>query len=274
MRRFINNTLVAYGFTERQFMLLKRYWMWEVVWIIYSICMTLSIGFLGSGVQGITGAQIDANRLILYLVTGSLLWGYISGLFWEISNTVGWERWEGTIEYTFMAPISRIAHIAGISLFSVVYGVLRTLITLAVLTVFFHLDLSNANLGAALLVVAVSSFSFVGFGTMAAVLPLMSPEKGTQITGIIEGIMLMVSGVYYETSVLPNWMQYVSTVSPATYTLRGMRRALIEGAGVSQLSDCLLPLVVMGIVLLPVGVLIFKLGERHCKRTGKLKRSG
>ncbi len=53
-----------------------------------------------------------------------------------------------------------------------------------------------------------------------------------------------------------------------------MRRALVEGAGTGQLSDCLLPLVLMGIILIPLGLKVFQWGETYCKRTGKLKRSG
>lgn len=274
MDRIKGEAMAAYGFVERQFILLKRYWMWELVWVIYGISMTLSIGFLGVGVQSLTGTKFDTGRLVLYLMVGSLLWEYLSVLFWDISHIVSWERWEGTIEYTFMAPISRASHILGMSLFSIVYGAVRILIMLGLVAVFFHLDLGKANVGAALVVLGVASFSFLGFGTMVAVLPLMSPEKGSQIASIVEGILLMVSGVYYETSVLPGWMQAISVFSPATYTLRGMRRALVEGAGLGQLMDCLLPLILMGIILIPLGLKVFQIAEMYCKRTGKLKRSG
>jgi len=274
MDRIKGEAMAAYGFVERQFILLKRYWMWELVWVIYGISMTLSIGFLGVGVQSLTGTKFDTGRLVLYLMIGSLLWEYLSVLFWDISHIVSWERWEGTIEYTFMAPISRASHILGMSLFSIIYGAVRILIMLGLVAVFFHLDLSKANVGAALVVLGVASFSFLGFGTMVAVLPLMSPEKGSQMASIVEGILLMVSGVYYETSVLPGWMQAISVFSPATYTLRGMRRALVEGAGLGQLMDCLLPLILMGIILIPLGLKVFQIAETYCKRTGKLKRSG
>jgi ABC-2 type transport system permease protein len=274
LNRFMTEAKVAYGFAERQFILMKRYWMWEVVWLLYGLSMTFAIGFLGVGVKKFTGGSLDTNHLVLYLLTGSLLWGYLSGLFWDISNVVTWERWEGTIEYTFMAPISRVTHIIGMSMFSIIYGMIRTLVTLGILTLFFHLDLSKANLLGALLILVVSSFSFLGFGTMVAVLPLMSPEKGAQMTGIVEGILLMISGVYYETSVLPGWMQTLSAISPATYTLRGMRQALVDGANLHQLMSSIVPLVVMGIILIPLGLLIFQWGEVYCKKTGKLNRSG
>lgn len=266
--------MAAYAFAHRQLILTKRYWMWEIVFLVYSLAMTLSIGFLGAGVKAVAGPGVDINRLILYLLTGSLLWGYLSVIFWDISNMISWERWEGTIEYTFMAPVSRATHIFGICLWTILYSLIRAGIVLAIVALFFHLNLSNANFWGVLVVLAVANFSFVGLGTVVAVLPLLSPEKGTQMTGIVEGVLLLISGVYYDISVLPKWMQAIAKLSPATYALRGMRRALIEGAGPSQLWDVLWPLIIMGIVLIPLGLYIFKRTEIYCKKTGLLKRSG
>ena len=69
----------------------------------------------------------------------------------------------------------------------------------------------------------VASISFIGIGMMTAVLPLISPEKGTQLGFVAQGLLLVVSGVYYPVSVLPGWMQALAKISPATYALRGCR---------------------------------------------------
>jgi len=74
--------------------------------------------------------------------------------------------------------------------------------------------------------------------------------------------------------VLPGWMQAIATVSPVTYALEGARAALQEGAGVAELWESIRALLVMGAVFVPLGLLVFHLGERYAKRTGKLKRSG
>ena len=37
------------GFFERQRNLYRRYCVWEVVWFVYSLVSTLSIGYLASG---------------------------------------------------------------------------------------------------------------------------------------------------------------------------------------------------------------------------------
>jgi ABC-2 type transport system permease protein len=123
-------------------------------------------------------------------------------------------------------------------------------------------------------VLAVASISFIGVGMMTAVLPLISPEKGAQLGFVAQGVMLVVSGVYYPVAVLPSWMQWVSTISPATYALRGIRRAILEGAGLGVLWADIWPLLVIGVVAVPLGLEIFRRGEVYAKRHGKLKRSG
>ena len=139
---------------------------------------------------------------------------------------------------------------------------------------FFSLSMPDANFASALLILAVASVSFIGIGMMTAVLPLISPEKGSQLGFVAQGLLLVVSGVYYPTSVLPQWMQWLSTISPATYALRGIRAAILDGAGVQALWGDIWPLILIGIVSIPLGLAVFRRGERYAKRHGKLKRSG
>jgi len=203
-----------------------------------------------------------------------VIWSYLGVLFEILTETVAWERWEGTIEYTFMAPLARPVHLIGMGLFAVVYGVIRTAVLFAVIAGFFSLKLGGANFVAALVVLAVASVSFIGIGMMTAVLPLISPEKGMQMGFIAQGILLVISGVYYSVSVLPEWMQWLSTISPATYALRGIRHAILDGYDVGAVWGDIWPLIVIGFISIPLGLWIFGVGERHAKRHGKLKRSG
>jgi ABC-2 type transport system permease protein len=156
----------------------------------------------------------------------------------------------------------------------VLYGVVRTALLFAVVAVFFGLAFPDADFLAALVLLAVASISFVGIGMVTAVLPLISPEKGTQLGFIAQGLLLVVSGVYYPVTILPQWMQWLSVISPATYTLEGARRAIIDGASVSAVWDDIWPLLVIGAIAIPVGLLVFRRGEQYAKRHGRLKRSG
>jgi ABC-2 type transport system permease protein len=262
-----------WGIVERNFYLVKRYFWWDVAFFVWTVANTLTVVFIARGVEA-SGGTLDVNRTATSLLIGAVIWAYLGIIFEIITETVAWERWEGTIEYTFMAPLSRPVHLLGMGAFAMLYGLARATLLFLVCTFFFDLSIPDANFGAALAVLAVASVSFVGIGMMTAVLPLVSPEKGTQLGFIAQGLLLVVSGVYYPVGVLPGWMQAVATVSPATYALDAIRDAILLGDGVGAMRDELWPLAVIGVVCIPLGLAVFRFGERHAKRHGKLKRSG
>jgi ABC-2 type transport system permease protein len=216
-----------YGFAERQLHVVKRYWVWEVVWLFYSLVSVLSIGFLASGLGslGANNASFDLARAQLYLLIGSLLWGYLSLVFMEAAFAIAWERWEGTIEYTFMAPIRRVTHLMGMSIFT-------------------------------------------------SVLPMVSPQKGEQMSIALQGFLLLVSGVYYPLTVLPVPLQLAGYASPLTYALDGIRRSLLDGATMLDVLPAITVLIAMGLVMIPAAIWVFGWAEKRAKRLGLLKRSG
>jgi ABC-2 type transport system permease protein len=268
----------AYAFIERNANLIKRYWAWELVWLAYSVVNALSIIFIAAGSSSVTGVALSpaqVNYFVLYLMVGTLVWHYLSMVFDLVSESIQWERWEGTIEYTFMAPISRLTHLLGQAAFAVLYGVLHTAVIIGIVSLFFRVDLSNANLASMLLIVVVGSLSFIGLGMFAAILPLLSPEKGLQMTNIIKALVLLVSGVYYTIDVLPAWLRWMAYLSPAFYMLEGMRAALLNGADAAALwAPSLMPLLVTGLLTVPAGLWAFARAERYAKATGLLKRNG
>ncbi len=261
------------GVVERNAYLIKRYGWWELAFFVWTVANTLTVVFIAKGVRA-TGGHLDLQRATTTLLIGAVIWAYLGIIFEILTETVAWERWEGTIEYTFMAPLKRAVHLGGMGLFAVLYGVLRTALLFVVVALFFGLHFPHADFATALVLLAVASVSFVGVGMVTAVLPLISPEKGAQLGFIAQGFLLVVSGVYYPVAILPQWMQWLSTVSPATYALRGIRAAVLDGAGLGACWSDVWPLLVLGAVTIPLGLAVFRTGERYAKRHGKLKRSG
>jgi ABC-2 type transport system permease protein len=171
-----------------------------------------------------------------------------------------------------MAPLSRSMHLGGMGAFAVLYGLIRAAILFGVVAVFIGIHLPDASYGSALALLAIASVSFIGIGMMTSVLPLISPEKGAQLGFVAQGMMLVVSGVYYPVSVMPGWMQAIARISPATYAIRGCRASIIDGAPLAWAN--VWPLLLIAVVSIPLGLAIFNRGERYAKRHGKLKRSG
>jgi ABC-2 type transport system permease protein len=75
-------------------------------------------------------------------------------------------------------------------------------------------------------------------------------------------------------TVLPAVFQIMGDASPLTYTLTGIRSALLDHAGAGALLGTILLLLAMGAVLIPCGIVVFGWAERRAKRLGLLKRNG
>lgn len=275
MSTLVHEVKATYAFMERNANLVKRYWTWELVWLVYSIANSLSVSFIGLGMEQLSGNQnVDGRYLVLYLVAGTLVWRYLSMIFYWITDVIGMERWEGTIEYTLMAPIHRLTHMAGQTFFAVIYSLLFTAIILLVTVVLFDIDMNNANTIGAMLMLVTGSLSFIGVGIVGSVLPLLFPERGSQMTHVLIALLLLVSGVYYPVEVLPSFLQKLSVLSPATYVIEGARRALLEGLPTNELWPYIWPTLIMGVIAIPLGLRVFHQAEKFAKRTGRLHRNG
>src|SRR5213083_3804597 len=206
----------TWAFMFRGYHLTRRYISWVIVFNFYALT--------GSAAVALIGVAAHDHQLTLTLVVGALLWNFLSTLYNEIAMSVAYERWEGTLEYTFMAPVPRLVHLAGVSLFALCNSILNTATVLLGLMLFTDITLAGANLGGVVAVLLASSLAFIGLGVMAAALPVLSPERGAEATHIFQGSLLLVSGVYYPVEVLPRWLQPLSAISPATYTLSACRK--------------------------------------------------
>src|SRR5207237_4156809 len=135
----------AYAFFERNWNLTKRYIGWEVVWLVYSLVNALTILFIAAATERITGQKVDTRFFVLYLLIGTTMWSYLSAVFDVVAETIAWERWEGTIEYTLMAPVRRSLHLIGTCCYAVTYSVVRAALIFGVVALLFNVDLAKAN---------------------------------------------------------------------------------------------------------------------------------
>ena len=85
---------------------------WDVAWFVLTVANTLTIVFIAKGIEA-TGRLARRQRHDDDPAHRGCRLAYLGILFEFLMETVAWERWEGTIEYTFMAPLSQKAHLAG-----------------------------------------------------------------------------------------------------------------------------------------------------------------
>ena len=126
----------SYAFVERNFFLSRRYWGWEIAFLVYSAAGALSISFIGAQFgDARLLADADRRRDLLELPVGGLQLD-------RRDDPV--ERWEGTLEYTIMAPVHRSTHLLGSVAYAMVYGLIHTAAILVAMILFFP-DLAIAQ---------------------------------------------------------------------------------------------------------------------------------
>jgi len=266
---------LGWAFVERQTNLWKRHWAWEIVWLVYGVVNTLAITFIAKQLvaDGVVKGR-QADDLVLFLLIGTLVWAYLSAVLDDISLVVTWERWEGTIEHTLMAPVPRVPHLVGTAVFGVLHGLARTALIMAIALPFFAVDLTHASWTTAIVAIAVGSLSLIGLGILTGVLPLLYPERGEQLSFMVQAVVLLISGVYYSVETLPSWLRVASHLSPATYLLRVLRDALMRQATLGDEAADLVIMAGFAVALIPVSIAVFCAAERWAKKTGRLKRQG
>src|SRR3954467_5389306 len=98
--------LALLGVVERNAYLVKRYGWWELAFFVWTIANTLTVVFIADGIKA-GGGPLGGGAQRPILLIGAVIWAYLGIVFEMRTEAVAWERWEGTIEYTFMAPLNR-----------------------------------------------------------------------------------------------------------------------------------------------------------------------
>ena len=82
---------LAYAFVEREIALSKRYWAWELVWLVYGIVTSLSVAYIGLALSQISGVAVDqatVSRTVLYLLVGTIAWRFLGIIFENIGEVI------------------------------------------------------------------------------------------------------------------------------------------------------------------------------------------
>jgi ABC-2 type transport system permease protein len=74
----------------------------------------------------------------------------------------------------------------------------------------------------------------------------------------------------YPVSILPKYLQDVARLIPITYSLEGMRAALLGGAPFRLLWPSIIALLIFAAILLPLSFFTFAWALRRTKITGTL----
>jgi ABC-2 type transport system permease protein len=204
-----------------------------------------------------------------FALVGIAFFDYLSVGLITFDESLQEARQNGTLENLLVTQTSLTVILAGSGLYPFALMSLRTGIYIAWGAILFGFPLRGANWPGAVLVLAASVLAFSGLGILSASYLLVF-KRGNPVNWAVLGLSSVVGGMMYPISVLPVWLQYVARLTPVTYSLEGMRAAILGHASLRELLPSIGALLLFAAVLLPVSFAVFSWALRRTKITGTL----
>ncbi|MFH0816549.1 MAG: ABC transporter permease [Methanobacteriota archaeon] len=127
-----------------------------------------------------------------------------------------------------------------------------------------------------ILILFLTVLSISGIGLMAASTFMLLNAKGQvePISWFVGTVSALVCGVYYPPELLPPSIHAISYIFPHTYALEGLREILLNGKGLMDpsIQMIILILAIFSMILLPLGMAMFKSGIKKAEKDGTLAR--
>jgi len=259
-------TFVAKDFAEAssyRFAFVLRY--------VGALFTVLVFYFISGLVQGQASPHLApyGSSYFEFVLVGLALAGYLRTSMTTFAYLIRNAQMTGTMEALLVTQTRLPTIILGSSIYS--FGVTSTTVILYLLVgaLVFGVDLSRANIPAALLVLVLSIIAFSSMGIVLASLIVMF-KRGESFLSMFTQLPMLFGGVYFPVSILPGWLQIISTLLPITYALNAMRSALYHPSESSSFLGDVLILALFATVALPVSLWIFSRAVDHARASGSL----
>jgi ABC-type multidrug transport system permease subunit len=185
-----------------------------------------------------------------------------------LSATVRAELVAGTFERVLLSPFGAVRGALAMMIFPTVEAILLGAWTLLLATAFFHLDLRWSTLPLALPVALLSALAFSAIALLVTALVVVfkqAPGLGVLIAGIT-----LVSGLYFPTELLPNWISWASEVQPFTPAVDLLRNLLVGLPMADPATVYLAKLAGFVVVVLPLATWALARGIALAQRRGTI----
>jgi ABC-2 type transport system permease protein len=227
--------------------------------------------FVGGGNAALNfAARTGTRNVLIYELLGSAVWM----VSWVVVEDVGValrdEQMKGTLEQNFLAPVSRVTLLIGLSLTDIVItaGIFAIVVGVSVAVALPSAFSSLLEAYLALLVGLIPLFG-IGFLFAGFVVRFKEPYIFTQIVNLLFATL---TGTYYPVTLLPYWVQLLSGTLPQTYVIDDMRKIVLANQTLVSLYGSIFILLALAVAYPTLGYAIFKHIEKRAGVTGEFSK--
>jgi ABC-2 type transport system permease protein len=191
-----------------------------------------------------------------FLAPGIMAMVVMMSVMTGLPGAISQEKEIGTMDGMMVAPINRLSIILGKTLSQTVRGMLQGAIILVLAVLLFGVTIHGSILLVfGLLLLGV--FSFVGLGIVLTSFA-KDQQTATMLMTTLMFPMMFLSGVFFPIQQMPWYMQDISKVLPLTYASDALRKVMVLGAGIPDITTDLVVLIAFGAVLTAIAVPVFR----------------
>ena len=263
----------VWAFIARDWQLELSYRMQFFLRILSILIVVTTLFFISQIFTGFTDPRFTQWRdpLAAWL-TGLAVLNYFMTGFSSLANAIRQEQVQGTLESVLMTPISVPTVIVASSAWDFVQATFFSFLYLFFGWLFFGVHYRGSFL-LALVFLLLTTTVLACLGILSASFAMVF-KRGDPFGVFLGTGSALFSGVFFPTQLIRDYagqgVAGISRLLPSTYGLDGIRRVLIDGAGMSQVQDPLLTLLAFLAVLLPFSLWVFNRAVRRAKREGSL----
>jgi len=207
-------------------------------------------------VQPYTVPAPASTSYFSFIAPGMVMLTVMMSVMTGLPVAISQEREVGTMDGMMVAPINRLSIILGKALGQTGRGLIQGVIVMALALGLFGVVIHGSIvLVAALLLLGV--FSFVGLGIVLTSLA-KDQETAQMMMMTLMFPMMFLSGVMFPLQQMPWYMQDIAKFLPLTYAADAMRKVMVLGAGVGDISTDLIILIAFGVIMIAIAVPLFR----------------
>lgn len=245
-------------YTRNKFRMIP-WWLWMVQIVATSF---FSMFFFVVLADFISNPEVTVR----YVVIGNIVQSMAITTLYSVADLPGTEKHVGTLSPLMETPASLFCIFLGMSALNIAAGLISAVLSLGYAQFIFGIDLTAANFLSVAAIIILTVLSLTGFGMMIGSIGLRL-RTSTIIANIVAYIGLLICGVNFPLTYLPEWIRWISYIFPLTYGVDALRGAA-DGSDIFSLSNDLWMMIILGAIYFVLSMILFSLFERKARLSG------
>ncbi|MDR2845767.1 MAG: ABC transporter permease [Candidatus Methanoplasma sp.] len=236
-----------------------------IFWLIQILATTFFTMFFFS----VLADYVDnPEATVTYVVIGNAVQSIAATTLYSVAEIPSVEKHVGTLGALMQSPSSMFTVFIGMSVFSIFSGMVSVTLSLSYAAFIFGVSFASCNFAAVILIMVLTCLSLTGMGMVIGGIGLHLRTSAI-IANVVAYIGLLISGVNFPVSYLPEWVQAISYCMPLTYAVEATRDA-VNGASIVDLAEPLGMMILLGAIFFVISLYTFKFFEKKSRTAGRL----